>query len=206
MFCVYITEHVFLNDSSSIVISSDNNNNLFHVNSVGPVRSLLLAQTSFDLSIRIEFQKFCFHDVNDIVEIGEGLTQEQETRLAHFGGVATPSPVTTVGSTAWIYINYPFPGRRLRIRIFLTETAGVGMPICLFSLYRFFKWGKIVKPLCISGSFLLLLFGGGGGGMAHCLVEQGYIIFSFVRTMHETFIAYIHLKSPSTLKIIRLKT
>ena len=129
-----ITEHVFLNDSSSIVISSDDNNGLFHVNPIGPVRSLFLVQTSFDLSIRIEFEKFCFHDVNDIVEIGEGLTKEHETRIAHFGGGTTPSPVTTVGNTAWIYINYPLPGKRLRINILITGTSGVGMPCFVFGI------------------------------------------------------------------------
>ena len=62
--------------------------------------------TNYKQRIQICFQEFDLTDP-EYLEIGDGLQQGEETRLAHFTGDSLPSNVTSVTNSAWIYIEAP---------------------------------------------------------------------------------------------------
>ena len=67
--------------------------------------------TSEGYRIRFNFTEFRFywntHDYN-LLDIGDGLNQDDDTRLATFGGRDLPSNVTSVSNAAWLKVNEPY--------------------------------------------------------------------------------------------------
>ena len=61
-----------------------------------------------DQRIQISFQYFHLYEP-EYLEIGDGLENGEETRLAHFIGDSLPSNVVSVSNSAWIYVEAP-PG------------------------------------------------------------------------------------------------
>ena len=57
-----------------------------------------------DFRIRITFDHFSFENIDEYLEIGDGTTVEETTRLAHLTGIDLPSNVTSVSNAIWIRI------------------------------------------------------------------------------------------------------
>ena len=67
--------------------------------------------TSEGYRIRITFTELSFYWNNydyNLLDIGDGLNQDDDTRLATFGGRAIPSNVTSVSNAAWLKVNEPY--------------------------------------------------------------------------------------------------
>ena len=66
--------------------------------------------TSEGYRIRFTFTEFSFYWNNydyNLLDIGDGLNQDDDTRLATFGGRAIPSNVTSVSNVAWLKVTGP---------------------------------------------------------------------------------------------------
>ena len=106
--CLIVLDHFILTDTDVIPLSI---NDIFATYPVVPhcvYRYLWTFTTNGDLLIQIKFQEFDLKG-HGCMEIGDGLSKREETRLTRFIGNILPNDVTSVSNSAWIYIESP-PG------------------------------------------------------------------------------------------------
>ena len=78
--------------------------------------------TTFGYRFLISFQQYCLEGSDDIIQIGDGINYEEETRLSRFSGRTTPSDVMTISNFVWINIQYPSTGH---LRFFLMKIVSL---------------------------------------------------------------------------------
>ena len=103
-----IPDHFILTDTDVIPLSI---NDIFATYPVVPhcvYRYLWTFTTNVDLRIQITFQEFDIKG-HAYMEVGDGLSKSEQTRLTRFIGNILPNDVTSVSYSAWIYIESP-PG------------------------------------------------------------------------------------------------
>ena len=104
---LFFAENLFVDESSSITVSSEVNAATIFLGNYGPIWTLMALKTSSEFRVRFTFEELCFPVTNHFIHIGDGLVQSTDTELARFSGYSLPSEVTSLSHAAWIIINYP---------------------------------------------------------------------------------------------------
>ena len=107
-FYVSLQGHYTLREDNTFVISREDLMLAYQSNNYWPIWTF---NTSEGYRIRFNFTEFSFYwNTNDynLLDIGDGLNQNAETRLATFGGRDLPSNVTSVSNAAWLKVNDPY--------------------------------------------------------------------------------------------------
>ena len=88
--------------------------------------------TSPNLKIEVRIHQLCLDEDGETIEIGDGADVVESTRLALFSGNTLPRyHVQTVGSRAWIKINYPDMNIPPRLNMTVTAIKASGKMIYL---------------------------------------------------------------------------
>ena len=82
---------------------------------------VLTFNASQGLRVEIKFHAFFLNNPNEYLEIGDGLTQNEKSRLVRFNGSTKPSDVISVSNAAWIKLKTPCD--RLDISLTLTVSG-----------------------------------------------------------------------------------
>ena len=139
--------HFHINDNSSLPISSHDFVKSIS-NSGGCLQwHVLTVNTSSDYQARISFNEPVFGNREEYLEIGDGLIQGKETRLARFNGSTLPNDVISVSNAAWINIISPCTKGTLVVNLTITSETDSG--ILKFTLDIFYKHSYSTTTSCL---------------------------------------------------------
>ena len=111
--------------NTSVLVSSTDISDSFYNGDSDSERNLAF-NTSNGYIFLISFQQYCFEGSDEIIQIGDGMKYEEETRLLRFSGTTTPNDVTTVTNSVWIKIQYsPSELRLFQMKIASVATKGM---------------------------------------------------------------------------------
>ena len=119
--------HFHINDNTSLQISSHDFVKSIS-NSGGCLKwHDLTVSTSSGYQVRISFNEPVFGNRDEYLEIGDGLIQGKETRLARFNGSTLPNDVISVSNAAWINIIYSCTKGTLTVNMTITSETDSGI-------------------------------------------------------------------------------